>query len=950
MVKKISLDKIPLMAKIVKGNFKTIFLISLSLSFILTTVVSFCIILDSNNSSLFKITQRQLDENYEYHLKLEILYQQNYHSYQVATIDQILTDVNTHLDEFNMNKYLRGSWIDPRIAFFNHNASIRFQYGHAYYYEDERGDKIKNFLVSGSRLPQHANETILVIRNDARTNYSLNSRYYFSSDSPTDSSFPLTVVGIILLKEYHQFPSREFYLNYIKDIRISTGINLGNHFYSLIVRKNDYSNLVKKIGESSLVNPSGFEERGSLEIYLFFNSYELNVFESYSYLERLKSFKENINGIYNYYDKLEHEIKIFHQYWFTLFLTFSLIAFPVFIISFYFTNFIVDNTNFTRLKRNESLIIRGISFRQILILYLLEAGVSFVFIIILGLLFGFFLSLFLIYFMNAASHLIININNWLIFLIIIALVSVGLVYGKYGRTIARVNFGEVVISFESNQDVQIHSWAFKAFLFGIVTFSLSILVIILDPPFWTLSSEDSVIIDLIFYYSISISLMVMSIGLIFSLKPLFSLFVKKFSPYVWKKYNNILALALKNIKRYLRAFSNVWLFLTLLTFYSFLLITSYATTNHHLQEQAEFFTGADYRIGFTESNEAALTNFLIQNLSEKISFSKVVVANMFYKLEVGKYGGEPDLNILGIDPENYFNVAYNHPQTKFTPSINKFQEKIQNNNFSVSVSRGFLQKEELSIGDTYSLNLLAKNLSWNIPEFYHPIANVTLISSFEKYPLIATYPKDRAMIMHQKFLEGLEKISDEPSSITKRHFLLLKCNEIISQGIFELLEEKFAAEVTSIDEELAKSKQDRSWAQYISSHQTIIIVALLLSFGCLINFGFLQENSRTREHAIERTLGLKRREILQVTLLEELIVTTLALASGICVGIVFSYIFFCYQSALWKKAGLAPSGFLPIYDLFGYIIWYVVFMIISIIPSIIVHQRYDIGSLLKRYE
>ncbi|MFX0016859.1 MAG: FtsX-like permease family protein [Promethearchaeota archaeon] len=942
--------------KLLKGNFKTLLLIIISLSFICTTIVSFCIILDSNNSTLFKATQNKLHENYEYHLKLEILYQLDYLSYQVTTNDQILSDIDSHLATTEMINYLNGSWIEPRIPFFNRNATKGFQYGHVYYFEDDRGELIDNFLIPGSRLPQHENETLLVIRNDTRMKFEINSSYYFSSISQGSSSFPLTVVGILYLLEHNQFSSYKSYINYITNIRISTGINLGNDLYALIVKKTDYSPLIKRIGESSPENPS---EQSTLDIFLRFDSYKFKVFESNLYINRLEVFRGNIVGLYDCYDYLKEELQTFHQHWFDLLVEFLLLALPVFIISFYLTNFVVNNTNLPRLRRYHALFLRGLSFKQIIFILFLESAISFVGIISSGVLFGSILGSVIVIYLDGVSSLFINFTNWIFYPFLVIMISNGLVYVKIAVKIKAIFQKEGISPIDFSENVQIHSWPFKLLISGTSLLILSYLVITLDIPLWSQPAIISAGFEQIIRLIIIISLLGLSIGLIFSLRPIFCVFVSFISDKMWKKYYYAPVLALKNIKRFIRTFSDVWLFLTLLIFYSFILMTLTSSTEHHLREQAEFSVGADYQVGFTEINEEPLTDFLTMNLSEKVSFTKVIVANMFYKREAGEAGGTestPDLNLLGIDPESFFEIAYHNPQTKFTPSITDFQENLQKNNNSVSVSRGFLQYESLSVNNEFPLYLLAFNASWHIPEFHHPITNVTIKSSFKLYPLIANNPYDRAMIIHQKFLEGLDEISEDPTSITMKHFFLLKSSERISTDIIKILENKYSAEVRSTHEVLNRFKLDRSWKHYLSSQQTVIIISLMLALGCFILFGLFQRNNRVREHAIERTLGLTRGEVLHVVLYEEIIVIFLAIVSGVGTGIFSSSLFFFFQSALWnvsaiyQTVGLSPSIIFPIDDILYYITWFIVFMFISVVPSILIHRKFDVASLLKRFE
>ncbi|MFW9856904.1 MAG: hypothetical protein ACFFFG_17780 [Candidatus Thorarchaeota archaeon] len=938
-----------LLLKVLKGNFRLYSTVIFSLTLIVTSIVSISIILDSNDEELFNVTKNALDESEEYHLRLDILYQQDYLAFEVSTLTQIVNDVQNRLTELGLDNYLSGFWIEPGIGFFNQNASTSEIYGRAYYFEESNGLNIERLLQPGSRLPLNSNETILIVPADVEDNFITNTTYYFSALSPYDSLFSLKVVGILSVLKETQFPSRSAYIDYIANLRIETGLNISPEFYGLISQKSDYAHLLKDIGESSLEHPSELQGRKPVEFYLRFYVHFLKIGDIESYLGSLELLKERINSLNLVRDNLGESFTNFQRIKVVRFLEFVVTALPLILISLYFATFAANNTNYSRLKQYRTLAIRGMSFRQNLVLLFVEAVITLICILLVGLIFGISLSYFLITFFGAASSLVVHIENWFGYSAFTAIACVTFVYGKITRRISTVRQTRGMTTSLLDEPIPIRSWALKLLLIGLGTLVTALWIGNSDLPLWTLAPEAAIFIEILLYASIIIPLILFSIGLIFSMRMGFRYIVELLSQKLWRKHHNNLSLALKNLWRYQRAASDIWLLLTLLITYSFILMSSSASTELYMKEEGKFLAGADWRIGYPQNREAELIDFLSRNLPQNSLYTKITVSHMFYRQEVEEHGIILlDVNLLGIDPDTFFEVAYTHPQVKFSPSIGDFREKLLSRNLSVSASRGFLQREKLALNDNYSLALLARNSTLSNPFYSHHITNVTITSSFEIYPLIASEKRDRALILHQGFLLGLDSISDDPSSMTTKYFLLIRSNAELPAQTIQTLEENYSAEVTSIEEEFNQLKLDGLWDLTQSSHQMIHGISLILTLGGFIIFGIFQQISRTKEHAIERVLGMLKREIYYVTLIERVFIVALALISGGTVGSLFFGISTLAFASIGTFSGIRPGIIFPFADYVMYLLWFILFVMISLLPSIILQQKYDVGLLLKR--
>ena len=137
----------------------------------------------------------------------------------------------------------------------------------------------------------------------------------------------------------------------------------------------------------------------------------------------------------------------------------------------------------------------------------------------------------------------------------------------------------------------------------------------------------------------------------------------------------------------------------------------------------------------------------------------------------------------------------------------------------------------------------------------------------------------------------------------------------------------------------------------MANQQVILVITLILASGYLFTHGVLQMNTRTRERAIERALGLKKGQIMRLILLEEIIIIFSALIAGAIVGTLFAAVYI-HAGAFLANTGyvLRPDVVFPTVSFLQYVFWFAVIMIVAAIPSVIIQQKYETGSLLKQYE
>ncbi len=951
------LESITYTFKLLKGNMHSIFLLVLSLSFILATISSICIILDSNYETMFEVTQKTLDEKFDSHLSVRIPIKRNYSSFPIDEMSQILDNLNASLNQVGLDSYLNSTWINPEMqCYFVNLSNTLNKRSNTFYFAETKDKAITELLLPGGRLSENANEIVIALPVTLSSSIQINSSYDFGLSSHDDgtSSSSLTVVGIIPLIEMEKFASYEAYYSYKTMIKTKTGLDLNEKVINIICRQNDYPAIIRNIVEYSKF-PEDFNEQGAIQVYYRFNSYSFNTQEISSLLNQLNQLDEMIKQNYPYtgyywqtevgFSNLEQELGNFKSIWLREFINFLFIILPVLIISFYLTMFVVNTTNFSRMKMNQTLNIRGLSIRQEFKLLLLEAIVVLVLSILIGLGMGALVTSYWFQITKIGLKLTINPTNWISYLFLGAGICIMFIYRKVSIQIYRLHSNRSIYGFIQSEQVSSHLWASKALIGGIFLYLFSIVLLKIVDRTLLISVLGIMAYNAITFGIAMLAAIFMFIGLLFTLKTSFSQIMAYLSKKTWPKNNNIITLAFKNLTRFARTSADIWLFLSLLIAYSLSVTTYTVSMNSFHWHQAEFSTAADYKLAFQPEDESALLEFISQNITQVSSFTQVTITNAIYKMEADN--NYIPISLLGIDPSSYFEVTKECQQSKFSPSLSQFENDILNKNTSVCVSEYFLETENLYLGDTYPLRIVKENLSTHT-YFYESISNFTISASYAIIPKLTDWQHEElSLLVHQDFLENLNDIQTVLFG-RMAHILLLKCISDIPLESIQFLEKTFGLTVTSIEEEYQELRTEGSWAQLDTVQQVTIAITLFLAAGCLLVFGFFQIGVRTRERAVERAMGLKNHQILGVFLVEELIIILSALITGGFTGILISSTLF---HAIWQNSWrLQPVIIFPLTAFLQYMIWLSGFMLVSLLPSSFLLKKTETSFLLKQYE
>ncbi len=944
--------------KIIRGNKYSIATIGITIGLLLSIVVTICITLDSNQESIFLATREHyLEAESVTHLDISIPYEQNLASFSLDKIDQIVSNVSSELHYFDLDSYLLNPFINPDVTiWFSDYRSLDINSGpycDAFYYSPDKADALKSLILPGGRLPRNESEIILIVPEDAQNLVQVNTTYNFSITRYEEvAPIPLNVVGIISRYDDRDFAEYKSFTQYIVGLKNATGLSLDHNNFNIISRKTDYPILLQNLVNQTNRPAKDFVNQEEVKIKYRFDIPNLRYTDLVEFSKKLPSFEKAIRmnyfGTRLKYRPISKSLENFQMKWYGYFGQFLSSSLPLVILAFWLANYVTNHVKHDRLKRYHTLFIRGVSLTHVVGLLGVELFFTFIFSSILGFLGGTILSLILIVFLNMAPTLVIYPENWGGIIMIVGFICVSIIYSKIILSTEKFYSSQTPPPLKERQKLVINPWGFKLLIGGIILYVLTLLQSeLVDPQFIPLSLNTySTIVSLMALFSIILTF----IGVLFSLRMIFSYLCLKIGETRSFERNRVLSLAFRNISRYMRTYSDLWFFLTLIISSNILLLTLSTSTSHYYQSQSQFLVGADMRIDYFESEETALRQYLEENLPDSTIYTKITVAFMQYKIEHdGASTSWRRIRLLVIDPETFFDVVYTHPQYQFTSSYPEVAALLQTNSTKVCVSEKFLQEEGLRVGESYPLSVV----EFEGPT--HPLENVSIVSSYQLFPFIN--PKDRyqSMIIHQDLFAKAQNLTTTPGTILLTHSYML--NTALSFEIINSMEEIFNITVTSSEEEYRQLQLTHSWDQLISMQHSYFILSSILSIWGLLIFSLIQARQRRREHSIEQALGLRRQDLRNIIAVEKFFLLTLSVIGGYIVGILFASVYVFNSVILGTNAsiidsfeGLSQYVILPVSFLLPYGTFYVIIMLISIIPIISVHYRYDVGVLLKQIE
>ncbi|MFX0121682.1 MAG: FtsX-like permease family protein [Candidatus Hodarchaeota archaeon] len=956
---RLSFDKVFFLLKwiwSIKGTYSSQILV---ISAIIAISTSIFVTIDSQIPYLFETTQEDLSTLETHHIFLEIPYEMDFNSFPLELIHQMNTNLHLSLEQSDLGAFLEGTWMNPNVGikiWQELNNFSKDYRGDVFFFEEEKKELISQYLEGN--FPQNTNEIILVIPNNIKEHFLINSSCWLSSDIEHNSSTSMQVTGIIQVFNQNDFINCNDYNLYLSKIQNITGMSLERtDRINLLCPKEYFSQIIQRIGKTIGRSSSDLKFTSTIKFYFRIKANLLESSKVSHYLMITSKFEKLIKIDYNLAfissrglttSLISFQGKIGN----TVFTKF-LFSIPILLVSLALIRYSTDVTETARKGFVYSLRIRGMSLIQLLFLILCEMLFVSVFSLILGVFSGIFISYSIGKVIETSSYFLFRLENWILILAFIAIISTFYSYKRVFSNTIRIYFRKEKIKRIYDDRSTAIPLSTKLFSLGITLF---LVLVFVEANRGTILPLFSIQFYQILLYILALSsLFLTCIGLTSFMKIIFQSTIFFLSNHFWPNFHQkVLVIAIKNLARINQSASRIWYLLAILIIIAISSMTFNESINYYYDDQAKFEVGADYKIQFLPQYKNKIETFFENNISGHLSITTITIAEFNRKITSGVGGGSLDsIKVLGIDPDTYFNMNIDHPQYDIPLSNIELRNLIRNNDTNALASLRLIEEEHLEIGGVYSLNMVVTNYS-QLGDYHsnYQIMNFTIISSYSLYPFVGTNLGECSMIVHQKYLEDLNNVSDDESDISLKYYYLIRNQTILSQDMIRILENNYLAHVVSLSDTVNTLKEKNSWNQIELTINNNIIYTLLFTSICLILYGKFQIIVKNREHAIERVLGLTLKEIFLITVYENVLVVLSSLFLGIMIGVFFSGIFFLNFAPFifLNTTSIFPDLAIPLSNFTVYSVCLFMFMILSVIPSIFFQQRFEMGTLLKRVE
>ncbi len=377
----------------------------------------------------------------------------------------------------------------------------------------------------------------------------------------------------------------------------------------------------------------------------------------------------------------------------------------------------------------------------------------------------------------------------------------------------------------------------------------------------------------------------------------FSSLIGRLSIFLWSNFTGLFALATRNMRKNRFSASKLAAFLLMGMMLSYIAVIIPSTFNGWNQEQSEYKIGADiYVEGIDMSN---MTQWNLMNVDNVNVISPVIVGSFMRQINYGTMY----YSVLGIDPNTFTDVAYwqSHYDTK---SLDKIVGAINGNN-TIGVQDQELLALGLSIGDTLTIpSSNSTNLKYQIT------------TEFRYFPkLVDSLPgKDSSGNYYTSVIHMLMNYSaaiqiDTSHNLKRGAYIDVKNGAnitAVAEQIKNALKYNSSISVFSIDDYTSAVANSPLTKILLSSLQGMLIITLLVSVIAVFYFSFVTLSERKKEIGVLRAIGMIRKQIFYLLVIESLILLGIGIILGGIAGYISVSNFFVFVYAIMGISSQVP--------------------------------------------
>ncbi|HUU79420.1 MAG TPA: FtsX-like permease family protein [candidate division Zixibacteria bacterium] len=400
--------------------------------------------------------------------------------------------------------------------------------------------------------------------------------------------------------------------------------------------------------------------------------------------------------------------------------------------------------------------------------------------------------------------------------------------------------------------------------------------------------------------------------------------------YLWKSFGNISSFATRlfNVRKKILV-KNMVTFALCIS-YILVLIQAVSAVNQFSTEQAYFSVGADARIDFSDdSNITAITSAL----PSSIQYSEIT------KFHLRNFLTGERLVFLVIDPNTFLSTAYFKDNYLDDKSSSEVIGKIDHN-LTILSQQEIAESKSWYLGYNYSITL-----SYGSTDRL----SLEIVDYFNSWPF---------------FMNDNQQVEGIPLIIGKETYDVLKNNgtDFSNHLLLDISDfENYAQIMNNLETEVLTPKEtlvciedgyDQFWSEpfwYIMNTFAVINLYLIsLLFVVLIVITIITlENNRKAETGMFLALGIRKKQIFLLSLIEQLTVLIPGLLLGIAIGLPSSI----FLNNQLKNNFPIPIGSLGVFWIVGFILLGIfLFNLILVIGSVFRTSSRKVAFFIQELE
>lgn len=238
-------------------------------------------------------------------------------------------------------------------------------------------------------------------------------------------------------------------------------------------------------------------------------------------------------------------------------------------------------------------------------------------------------------------------------------------------------------------------------------------------------------------------------------------------------------------------------------------------------------------------------------------------------------GSDSDINVMGIDPYDFGQVAW-YRNDLFKPyHINSYLNLLSSESSSCLISRDISNKNGIKLGDSISV-------SYNSHE---PVV-LNVYGIIDNWPTMDKKDNSKLIVANLSYLQ--DTYGPEPYQV----WLKLKPNATSQQVYNSLTANKiYPTKVIDSKQEIIKAKNDPTQLAINGTMTMGFLISGLICFMGFVLYWILSLKSRVLQFGVMRAMGLSSLQLKLMILWEQLLTSGVAMIMGVTIGIFTGNVF-----------------------------------------------------------